>query len=222
MSPRDKSMRALGGFAAVSLLAAVGFVGCDRLRPQPGDPGVFTRTTDAENQRDTAMRLNGGGDPTPTRGTRSVEFPVGIESAPREHGFSDDAAARFAGATVPVLAPVGLSADQVARFADTYRSTPDGYFARVGYDEYDVVMNGTRAYAVAPQASEPITAEEMRDWKVSESETGLSVTFSRYGADYSLDFVCRGAGDEESADCVEEEAAAEMARNLVAVGGGGQ
>ncbi|MGD2133815.1 MAG: hypothetical protein PVI23_13555 [Maricaulaceae bacterium] len=210
----------------IALMAAGLAVGaCERLRPAPDEPGVFERMSENDASRVVIDRTDGQrtdeGDPTPSTGTRTITPPATAEVASAAGRlFPGDLAERFAGAPVPVLAPGAISPEQARRFAETFRPTPDGFFARIGYDAYDVVVNGTRVYATPPPAAEPITARRMSDLKVSESETGLSVTFSMFGADYSLDFVCRGAGEEESADCVGEEAAAEIARNLVPVGGG--
>jgi len=159
-------------------------------------------------------------DPIPERHVRDVEFPVVAESV-SSGVFGADMTDVFAAATVPVLAPSGMSSEQAAGFGRSFRATPSGYFARMSGDDFDVVINGTRAYAVAP----PSAGARSRDTSAnqfSESETGLGVTFARFGADYSVDFVCRGSGDEAGMECISQEAAASFVERLIPVGGGGQ
>ncbi len=200
--------------------AAVGLSGCDSIR------SVFARGgADASGDRPaTAASLDQSaasqsGDPTPTPGEREVEFPV-VAQAVTDNLFPGGGDAKFAESSVPVLAPAAMSTDQAETFADSYQTTPDGYFARMPSEEFDVVVNGTRAYAVAPEAAGAQTRDTSA-FQFSESDTGLSVTFNRFGADYSIDFVCRGAGGD-AGGCVDETKAAEFVERLVPVGGGGR
>jgi hypothetical protein len=156
-----------------------------------------------------------GGDPTPERGVRQVE-PVSAVAAT----FDADALATFNAAPTPVLTPSHLSAEGTAQFARTFRATPDGYFARVDLPGFDVVMNGSRAFGVAPESAGARTGE-ISQLRISESETGLSAMFRRYGVDYQIEFVCRGPGDEAGVRCVTPEEARALVESLVAVGGGG-
>lgn len=179
-----------------------------------GADHVSTASLDSNSARDAQS------DPTPERHVRDVEFPVVAESV-SSGVFGADLTDVFAPATVPVLAPSGMSTEQAAGFARSFRATPSGYFARMSGDDFDVVINGTRAYAVAP----PSAGARPRDTSAnqfSESETGLGVTFARFGADYSVDFVCRGGGDEAGMECISQEAAASFVERLIPVGGGGQ
>jgi hypothetical protein len=159
-------------------------------------------------------------DVTPERAARAVSFPV-VPEAVTESMFPDDARTKFAGAQVPVLAPVGLSEEQAQRFVDTFRATPDGYFARMSMPEFDVVVNGTKIYAIPPESA-GATERDTTELHVTESEDGMSATFNRFGADYSVEFACRGAGGEEGAKCLTEAQAREFVERLIAVGGGGR
>jgi hypothetical protein len=204
----------LASLAGLSL----GLAACDSIR------AVFMADSD-EQPESTATavaniegRTESGGDPTPQRGEREVEFPVTAQSVTDEL-FPNDGA-RFAEATVPVLAPAAMSREQASSFVSSYRTTPDGYFARLGLEEFDIVVNGTRMFAVAPQGA-GAPSRDTTAYQFSESDTGMSVTFNRFGADYSIDFVCRGPGGEGSA-CVSEAEAAEFVERLVPVGGGGR
>jgi hypothetical protein len=156
-----------------------------------------------------------GGDPTPERGVRQVEPAPAVAAA-----FDAEALARFNAAPTPVLAPSQLSADGAAQFARTFRATPDGYFARVDLPGFDVVVNGSRAFGVAPESA-GARSGEISQLRISESETGLSAMFRRYGVDYQIEFACRGPGDEAGARCITPEEARAVVDSLVAVGGGG-
>jgi hypothetical protein len=158
------------------------------------------------------------GDPTPTEGQRTIDAPDVPDSATRRW-LSEDAAARMDGAAVPVLAPGDLTREQAAGFAERFRATPDGYFARLSLTNLDVVLNGTRRYAVAPER-EGATATYTSQVRISESETGLAASFSRFGADYEIEFSCRGPGGEETPDCITEAEARALIDRLVAVGAG--
>jgi hypothetical protein len=202
---------------------ALGLAGCDSIRAVftaddggSEDAAASDRTASAvANLED---RSQSGGDPIPERGERDVDFPVVAESV--ADGLFPDDGATFASASVPVLAPSAMSREQASSFVSSYRTTPDGYFARMALDEFDVVVNGTRMFAVAPEAA-GAPSRDTTQYQFSESDTGLSVTFNRFGADYSIDFVCRGPGGEGSA-CVTEAKAAEFVERLVPVGGGGR
>jgi hypothetical protein len=213
--------------SALALTAAgvVALAGCDSIRSRfasiggSDDPPASNRPSQVSNLQD---ETQGGqqGDPTPTRGERDVDFPVVAESV-TDSLFPSGDDSKFAAASVPVLAPASMSRDQATGFVDSYRTTPDGYFARLDLEEFDVVVNGTRAFAVAPESAGARTRDTSQI-QYSETDTGVAVTFNRFGADYSIEFVCPGAGGEGGAACVTEAKAAEFVERLVPVGGGGR
>lgn len=209
---------------AVAAGLALTLAACDTVkqvfdRGDDGDGGGGSAAASQTGEGETDAGSTGT-DPTPEHGLRDVEFPVIAESASRSV-FGRDMSETFASATVPVLAPASMTEDQAARFAESYRVTPDGYFARIPGADFDVIVNATRAFAVAP-AEAGARPREASTYTIGESETGLGVTLSRFGADYSIDFACRGEGDEGGADCVTEDAAAAFVEQLIPVGGGGQ
>jgi hypothetical protein len=221
-------MRPASAHLGLSLLLAASLAlgGCDSIRSvfargegssqgaSQGSDASASAVAALDSDREAAAPT---GDPVPTRGERQVEFPVVAESVASELGMDP---AAFAGATVPVLAPAAMSTEQADSFEDSYRATPDGYFARMAMNGYDVVVNGTRVFAVAPEAAGAPPARDTSEIQYSETDTGASVTFNRFGADYSIEFVCRGPGGEPS--CVSEAQATEFVERLVPVGGGGQ
>jgi hypothetical protein len=113
----------------------------------------------------------------------SSEPPVRLAAASLPEpggGAALDAAtlAKMATSPIPVLVPNTLSATQASEIARRFRAVPDGYFVRISYERYDVVLNGARAAraADAPQV------------QISESETGLSASFARDGGEYLIEF----------------------------------
>jgi len=189
-------------------------------RVSPSGFDANTNSNSSDNSGDNPGQSDANIDPRPERHVREVQFPVMAQSVSSSI-FGDDMTDVFASASVPVLAPSGMTSNQAAGFARSYRTTPDGYFARMSGDDYDVVINGTHAYAVAP----PDAGARTRDtstYQFSESETGLGVTFGRFGADYAVDFECRGSGDEAGMDCITQQAATRFVERLIPVGGGGQ
>jgi hypothetical protein len=229
--------------------AVIGLSACDAGHPKAGakdaaaDPaarqpqkvaaadagGATARPTAAPNaatvqpQEVAALAAPGrpSGDPTPTHGERSVEFPA-VATPTADSMFRGLDASKFAGASVPVLAPPGISHDQAAQFTESYRTTKDGYFARWSAERYDVVLNGTRSYAQPPKEAGASPARDLSKAQVSSTETGLSAALSRFGADYSIEIVCRGAGAERGQGCATREEAAALADDLAPVGGGGR
>jgi hypothetical protein len=117
-------------------------------------------------------------------------------------------AGRTAQSPVPVLAPSGMTAVQADEFAERLRSTPDGYFSRVSYPAFDMVVNGSlRRSGPADSAL-----------RISETETGISAMFARDGADYQVEFSCRGPGSEAGASCITEADVRAIVETLAVIG----
>jgi hypothetical protein len=211
---------------AIVLGAGVLLAGCDSVRSLFAR-GAASQETGSEPVSAAALQSGAapeaapaaqaapGGDPVPAQGQRSVEFPATAQSVADDFGPDTE---KFATAVVPVLAPASMSSDQASGFGDSFRETPDGYFARMAEGGFDVVVNGTRSFAVAPAAAGAPPARDTSQILFSETDTGASVTFSRFGADYFIDFVCKDAGEP----CITEAQATEFVERLVPVGGGGR
>jgi hypothetical protein len=109
---------------------------------------------------------------------------------------------------VPMLLPSGI----VQTASD--RPTPpvvteDGYFATYHLPKYDAIVNGSkRAYAAAGQAAQG-SKETM---KFTTGEASAQLSFSRYGADYLIEFECREVDGGDS--CITEPEAKEFAESL--------
>lgn len=110
--------------------------------------------------------------------------------------------------TVPMLLPGGIV--QTASDRPTPpRITKDGYFATYHLPRYDVIVNGSsKAYAVSGQAP----AADKSEMKFTTVEAGAQLTFSRYGADYVIEFECREVDGPEG--CITEAQAKEFAESL--------
>ena len=94
-----------------------------------------------------------------------------------------------------------------------FRPVPDGYFAVFPGAKYTLIVNGTNEVTDAP-GMEPVDPESMT---YSETTTGAIVSFSRYGADYMVEFECMGSG-EEGGDCIDRDEALTVANEIVISG----
>lgn len=116
---------------------------------------------------------------------------------------------------VPVLLPTGrvrtASAPDGAQ--PQFRPVSDGYFAVFPGQDYNLIVNGTNEVTDAPSLENRDTGE----MKYSETTTGSIVSFSRYGADYMIEFECLGSG-EEGNSCVTEAEALSVAEEIVISG----
>lgn len=155
------------------------------------------------------------------------EAPVQVASAPAQEGQIDWAKAQadFASkrpADAPVLpqqvqdtpspVPMLLPSGIVQTASD--RPTPpvvtkDGYFATYHLPRYDAIVNGSmKAYTGTGQAAQG----DKEAMKFTLGEAVASLAFSRYGADYLIDFECREIDGPTS--CITEAEAREFAESL--------
>ncbi len=116
---------------------------------------------------------------------------------------------------VPVLLP-----DEPVTVASTgessldFRPTADGYFAVKKGEVYDMIINGTDRLIVRSGSQGTAPDSEM---KFEETMTGSQVSFSRYGASYLVEFMCKDPATAAKGSCVtEEEAVAEVEKLLIA------
>jgi hypothetical protein len=109
---------------------------------------------------------------------------------------------------VPMLLPSGI----VQTASD--RPTPpvvtkDGYFATYHLPRYDATVNGSmKAYTATGQAA----GGDKEAMKFTVGEASASLAFSRYGADYLIDFECREV--DGPGGCITEAEAKEFAESL--------
>ncbi len=116
---------------------------------------------------------------------------------------------------VPVLLP-----DEPVTVASTgensldFRPTADGYFAVRKGEVFDMIINGTDRLVARSGSQGTAPDSEM---KFEETMTGSQVSFSRYGASYLVEFMCKDPATAAKGSCVtEEEAVAEVEKLLIA------
>ncbi|MEM6535544.1 MAG: hypothetical protein AAF613_07890 [Pseudomonadota bacterium] len=115
---------------------------------------------------------------------------------------------------VPILLPeipVTIQSDgpPPLRFTEV----PDGYFAVVTGEAYDVIINGTDRLLAAPSNLPEIDASQMR---FEDTMTGSQISFNRYGASYLVEFACKGPPNANS--CIEEDDAKQAVEELLLAG----
>jgi hypothetical protein len=109
--------------------------------------------------------------------------------------------------TVPMLLPVIVQTASDRPVPP--RINKDGYFATYHLPRYDVIVNGSsKAY----QAGAAAPAGDKADMKFTTVEAGAQLAFSRYGADYLIEFECREVDSPEG--CITEAQAKEFAETL--------
>jgi hypothetical protein len=117
-----------------------------------------------------------------------------------------------------VVAPSGMSQAEKDEFSETFRATPDGYFASLTREGYDVVINGTLAYSVAPESLrlQPRTGR----YHVQKSEGETDIAFSDLGGDYLIQFICQEYSEGEIGGCISDDDAVAFFERIVPLGGG--
>ncbi len=110
---------------------------------------------------------------------------------------------------VPMLLPSGVVTVQSAEARPTVPVvTKDGYFATYHLPRYDAIVNGSQRAITSGQPAQG-DKEAMR---FTTGEASAQLTFSRYGADYVIEFECRQVDGAES--CITEPEASEFAESL--------
>lgn len=115
---------------------------------------------------------------------------------------------------VPVFLPSAPVSVQGGETAIRFQPTSDGYYAYFPGDAYDIIVNGTNVVILAPGET---AAPRPETFDFAPSTTGATVTFSRYGADYLVEFECK-ALTGGLPECITEEEALAFARDLAISG----
>jgi len=169
----------------------------------------------AQNERTTS----GFNDRVPQRGVRQIPrtaAPAALVSRMLP-GFSERAIDAFDEVPVIVVAPSGLTQSEKDEFSNTFRATPDGYFVRLTGDDHDVVINGTNNYTVAPETVR--FRRRTGRYFVQKGVGETDVSFSDFGGDYLLQFICHEYTQEDGGCVTDAEAVAFLDR-MVPLGGG--
>jgi hypothetical protein len=115
---------------------------------------------------------------------------------------------------VPVFLPSAPVTAQGGEAAVRFQPTSDGYYAFFPGEEYDTVVNGTNVVIAAP--GEAITARTAA-FSFQPTTNGAQVAFSRYGADYLVEFECKELVNGAPA-CISEADAVAFATDLAISG----
>jgi predicted small lipoprotein YifL len=117
---------------------------------------------------------------------------------------------------VPLLLPGADSFGVASEGANAPRIQPltDGYFANFPGEKYNIIVSGSNRVALAPGAAPP--AARPADLVFTADPPGGRVTFSRYGADYMIEFECNDAGGDDV--CITEAEALDYARKISIAG----
>lgn len=179
---------------------------------------VIAVAAGAQNERVTS----GFRDRVPERGRRIIQPTVLPQALVNRNlpGFSKDAIDAFDRVPVIVVAPSGMSQTEKDEFSRTFRATPDGYFARLTGDDHDVVINGTFLFSVPPET----VRYQRRTGRffVQKAYGETDISFSDFGGDYLLQFICHQYGEEEEGGCVTDAEAEAFLDRMIPLGGGPQ
>jgi hypothetical protein len=207
--------------STLALVAVLAFAltGCDRLKgPDPASdttvaaaPAIMADNPPADRETPVrpeavastatidweAARRDMASVPSDDRGAGAFQVQSGAEAAP-----------------VPVLLPTGIVVPQSAEGGVKFQPMSDGYFAAYPGIDYNIVVNGTNEIVGARD-----TADTSGDTEPTFEATasGAQVAFSRYGADYLIEFECKNSSGE-APTCIGEDEALEIARKLVIAG----
>lgn len=118
-------------------------------------------------------------------------------------------------APVPVFLPAGPVAVQSGDVAVRFQPTNDGYYAFFPAEAYDIIVNGTNVVMTGPGAGAAPSRSEA--FSFQPTTNGAQVAFSRYGADYLVEFECRELVNGLPA-CITEDEAVSFAGNLAISG----
>ena len=211
-------MRKRIAIALVPACALLGLAGCDKFIRGMGD--------DAGNEISEPVDTTPADETTPAA---ELDKPVYTQAMSQEATIDwtaarDDVASN-AGSSgnfmtasqegdpppVPVMLPSGIVLPQGAESDVKFQPLSDGYFAFYPGTDYNIIVNGTNE--IIGERAPDTTETPMR---FIPTMSGAQVAFTKYGADYLIEFECTVA-DGEHADCISEEDALSIADSLVAV-----
>jgi len=210
-------MRKSIALALVPACALLGLAGCDKfirgMDEKPAEQVAQTAETEPETatapEADTPIYVQA------TSSTASIDWAAARADV-ASHS-SEDANGNFSVASqgdappVPVMLPTGIVLPQGAESDVKFQPLTDGYFAFYPGTDYNIVVNGTNE--VIGDRAPDVTDTPPR---YMPTMSGAQVAFTKYGADYLIEFECTHA-DGENADCITEEDALSVAESLVPV-----
>lgn len=115
---------------------------------------------------------------------------------------------------VPVLLPETQISIASGGTDLQFRPTADGYFAVQPGEVYDLIITGTDRLIAAPEGSAAVDSE----LRFEETMTGAQVSFSRYGASYLAEFMCKDPATAAVGSCIPEADALTIVEELLIAG----
>lgn len=200
-----KNIYRLGAVA----LALATVVGCEepQLRAPEVAPASATPTEEAITDLSGAEK--------PSQRTRQIDWTAArqarIQAIEAGH-TADTVLAQASGnaslSPVPVMLPSGIV--MPASQKQTVAFTPDGYFASYPGAKYDIIVNGTNE--VFDTSAMDADEAERLEMKFDAVDAGAQVAFSRFGADYLVEFECNILDGDTG--CITEEQALAVVNGL--------
>lgn len=198
--------RSLPACALAACALALVAAGCEKAPPPggsvatapAGDPVVQTASAGAAGPQAVQATIDWAAARADRARSPINDAPVTIQSADGNVGGLPK---------VPILLPSGIVQTQGAA-PPALVTTDDGYFATYKTPKYDAIVNGSlQAYATGQSAAANKSAI-----KFTQGDAGAQLAFSRYGADYLIQFECREADGADS--CITEDEAKAFADSL--------
>lgn len=115
---------------------------------------------------------------------------------------------------VPVFLPSAPVSVQGGDSDVRFQPMSDGYYAFFPGEAYDTVVNGTNKVIAAPGEEK---SDRTEAFNFQPTMTGAQIAFSRYGADYLVEFECKELTNGVPA-CITQEEAEAFAQDLVISG----
>lgn len=154
--------------------------------------------------------------PAPTYKKADIDWQAArVDLAARD--TNDDGVVTVAGSSnppVPILlpdTPIGVASGESAL---QFRPTADGYFAVQKGETYDLIITGTDQLVAAPEGN----AASDTELRFEETMTGAQVSFSRYGASYLAQFMCKDPATAQLGSCIPEDEAKTVVQDLLIAG----
>lgn len=116
---------------------------------------------------------------------------------------------------VPVLLPTGIVTVASEGNGPSFQPLSDGYFAAYPGEKYDIIVNGTNQ--VIGTATGGSARSPDREMRFQDTLSGAQVSFSRYGADYLVQFECKEVSGEQ-ASCIGRAKALKITEDLLIAG----
>lgn len=208
----------LASACAVALAACDALVAYDPDEDKPTDIAKVEEP-ETEPETDAGTPPSAGADtPVVVASTATIDWVAAradLASIPSEQRNTQfQVASNGTTLPVPVLLPSGIVIPQGAESEVKFQPLSDGYFAAYPGVDYDIIVNGTNQVLGAGQTG---TDEGEIVLNFTPTMTGAQVSFTRYGADYLVEFECNAIENGE-ADCITEEEALEVTEKLVIAG----